>query len=127
MELTTLLHYVKQTQGITVDTATDAAKGAADVVLSSNGLSDILDVVESRHRTYRRMLAWTITKLTRIAELTALLTFRFIISGHFPISLNNIVLNDLVALTLGTDRTPTIKEPEHWNIPVWRELQVFLL
>ncbi|WEV56220.1 HAD-IC family P-type ATPase [Ligilactobacillus acidipiscis] len=107
--------------GIAVDTATDAAKGAADVVLSSNGLSDILDVVESGHRIYRRMLTWTITKLTRTAELTALLTFGFIISGHFPISLNiivyNIVLNDLVTLTLGTDRTATVKEPEHWNIP----------
>ena len=106
--------------GICVNQATDIAKKASQVVISQNGLADILQILESGHRIYRRMLTWALTKLVCTACLTALLTLGFILSGHFPIGLSiivyNIVLNDLVTLTLGTDKTQTIKQPEHWNI-----------
>jgi len=107
--------------GIAVSSATDVAKSAARVVLTEPKLSDITKVIDSGHRVYRRMMTWTITKLARTAELAALLTFGFIITGFFPVSLSLIVfiivMNDLVTLTLGTDKAwPTIV-PEKWNMP----------
>ncbi len=107
--------------GIAVDSATDVAKAAARIVLTGEGLNGVAEVIDSGHRVYRRMMTWTITKLARTAELAALLTFGFILAGFFPVSLNLIVLivilNDLVTLTLGTDRASTTTAPERWDMP----------
>ncbi len=107
--------------GIAVSTATDVAKSAAKVVLTEPKLSDITKVIDSGHRVYRRMMTWTITKLARTAELAALLTFGFIFTGFFPVSLSLIVfivvMNDMVTLTLGTDQAWQTTVPEKWNMP----------
>jgi len=107
--------------GIAVSTATDIAKSAARVVLTQPKLSDITKVIDAGHRVYRRMMTWTITKLARTAELAVLLTFGFIFTGFFPVSLNLIVfiivMNDMVTLTLGTDKAVSTTIPEKWNMP----------
>jgi len=107
--------------GMAVSNATDIAKSAAKIVLTESRLSDITKVIESGHRVYRRMMTWTITKLTRTAELASLLTLGFIFTGFFPVSLNLIVfivvMNDLVTLSLGTDKAWPTKVPEQWNLP----------
>jgi len=107
--------------GIAVSTATDVAKSAARVVLTEAKLSDITKVIDAGHRVYRRMMTWTITKLARTAELAALLTFGFIFTGFFPVSLSLIVfivvMNDMVTLTLGTDKAWPTTVPEKWNMP----------
>lgn len=107
--------------GIAVSTATDVAKSAARVVLTKPNLSDITKVIDGGHRVYRRMMTWTITKLARTAELAALLTFGFIFTGFFPVSLSLIVfivvMNDMVTLTLGTDKAWPTTVPEKWNMP----------
>jgi H+-transporting ATPase len=107
--------------GIAVSTATDVAKLAAKVVLTEPYLSDITKVIDGGHRVYRRMMTWTITKLARTAELAALLTLGFIFTGFFPVSLSLIVfivvMNDMVTLTLGTDKAWPTTVPEAWNLP----------
>jgi len=107
--------------GIAVSTATDVAKLAAKVVLTEPYLSDITKVIDGGHRLYRRMMTWTITKLARTAELAALLTLGFIFTGFFPVSLSLIVfivvMNDMVTLTLGTDKAWPTTVPEAWNLP----------
>jgi H+-transporting ATPase len=107
--------------GIAVSTATDVAKSAARAVLTEPRLSDITKVIDGGHRVYRRMMTWTITKLARTAELAALLTFGFIFTGFFPVSLSLIVfivvMNDMVTLTLGTDKAWPTTVPEKWNMP----------
>jgi H+-transporting ATPase len=107
--------------GIAVSTATDVAKFAAKVVLTEPYLSDITKIIDGGHRVYRRMMTWTITKLARTAELAALLTFGFIFAGFFPVSLSLIVfivvMNDMVTLTLGTDKAWPTTVPEKWNMP----------
>lgn len=107
--------------GIAVSTATDVAKSAARVVLTKPNLSDITRIIDGGHRVYRRMMTWTITKLARTAELAALLTFGLIFTGFFPVSLSLIVfivvMNDMVTLTLGTDKAWPTTVPEKWNMP----------
>ncbi len=107
--------------GIAVSTATDVAKSAAKIVLTKPQLSDITKVIDSGHHVYRRMMTWTITKLARTAELAALLTFGFIFTGFFPVSLSLIVfiivMNDMVTLTLGTDNAWPTTVPEKWDMP----------
>ena len=114
--------------GIAVSTATDVAKSAARVVLTKTNLSDITKLIDGGHRVYRRMMTWTITKLARTAELAALLTFGFIFTGFFPVSLSLIVfivvMNDMVTLTLGTDKAWPTKVPEKWNMPQLAKISV---
>ena len=105
--------------GIAVNSATDVAKAAAKVVLTRPGLHDIVEVVSAGRRVYRRMLTWTITKITRTVELAALLTFGYLATGIFVTPLFLIVLivvmNDLVTITVATDRAWVSPVPERWN------------
>jgi H+-transporting ATPase len=66
------------------------------------------------------MLTWTITKISRTIELAVLLTVGYIFTGFFVTPLFLIVLivvlNDLVTITLGTDRAWVSPVPERWNV-----------
>jgi H+-transporting ATPase len=106
--------------GIAVSSASDVAKASAKVVLTHPGLQDIVKVVAGGRRVYRRMLTWTITKIVRTIELAILLTVGYIATGIFVTPLFLIVLivvmNDLVTITLGTDRAWVSPVPERWNV-----------
>lgn len=107
--------------GIAVENAVDLAKRAAKLVLLTPGLTPLIDILDSGHRVYQRMMTWTITKLARTATLTLLLTLGFLIWRFIPLSLNAMILvailNDCVTLVLGTDRTSITTQPEHWDLP----------
>lgn len=106
--------------GIAINTATDISKLAARVILTEPSLMGITELINSGHRVYQRMMTWLITKLARTAQLALLLTFGYLFTNFFPISLNIIVFivifNDCVTLTLGTDRVKTNHLPENWNL-----------
>ena len=51
--------------GIAVSTATDVAKGAASVVLTEPGLTNIVAMVEQGRTIYQRILTWIINKISR--------------------------------------------------------------
>ncbi len=106
--------------GIAVQDASDVAKAAAGIVLTRPGLEGIVSVVSGGRRVFRRMLTWTITKVARTVELAALLTFGYIATGFFVVPLTMIVvitvLNDIVTLTLATDRAWVSPAPEQWDI-----------
>jgi H+-transporting ATPase len=106
--------------GIAVSSASDVAKASAKVVMTRPGLQDIVKVVAGGRRVYRRMLTWTITKIARTAELAILLTVGYLATGIFVVPLFLIVLivvlNDLVTITLGTDRAWVSPVPERWNV-----------
>jgi H+-transporting ATPase len=66
------------------------------------------------------MLTWTITKIARTVELAALLTFGYLATGFFVTPLFLIVLiivmNDIVTITVATDRAWVSPVPERWNV-----------
>lgn len=106
--------------GIAIDTATDISKLAARIILTEPSLMGITELIDSGHRVYQRMMTWLITKLARTAQLALLLTFGYLFTNFFPVSLNIIVFivifNDCVTLTLGTDRVKANHLPENWNL-----------
>lgn len=106
--------------GIAVQTASDVAKAAAQVVLTHPGLDGVAAVVSGGRCVFRRMLTWTITKIARTVELAALLTIGYIATGFFvtPLVLIAVivVLNDVVTITLATDRSWISSSPERWNV-----------
>ena len=106
--------------GIAVSSASDVAKISAQVVLTRGGLADMVAVVHSGRRVYRRMLTWTLTKIARTVELAALLTVGYMVTGFFVTSLLLVallvVLNDVVTITLATDRAWVSANPERWDV-----------
>ncbi len=106
--------------GIAVCSASDVAKASAQLVLTVPGLQGIVSVVRGGRRVYRRMLTWTITKIARTVELAALLTIGYIANGFFvtPLALIAmiIILNDIVTITLATDRVQGSSSPGRWNV-----------
>src|SRR5579864_9422336 len=72
--------------GIAVSTATDVAKGAASVVLTEPGLTNIVTLVEQGRTIYQRILTWIINKISRTILKAAYVAIAFVVTGKFVVS-----------------------------------------
>ena len=106
--------------GIAVNTATDVAKGAASVVLTEAGLTNIVALVEQGRTIYQRVLTWIINKISRTILKAAFVAIAFIVTGKFVVSVFAMLLlvfvMDFATIALATDRVQPSKKPETWNI-----------
>jgi H+-transporting ATPase len=106
--------------GIAVSTATDVAKGAASVVLTEQGLTDIVALVEQGRTIYQRVLTWIINKISRTILKSAFVAIAFVVTGHFVVSAFAMLLltfmTDFAKITLATDNVRSSRKPETWNI-----------
>lgn len=106
--------------GIAVANAADVAKRSGKMVLLDDGLMPIVKILDAGHRVYQRMTTWSLTKLSRTAELTMILTFGYLLFGYLPMVLNAMVIytimNNMVTMMIGTDNTHITYKPENWNI-----------
>ena len=106
--------------GIAVSSATDVAKAAASLVLTTPGLSDILSAVETSRRIYQRMLTYTLNKIIKTVVIALFLTLGVMITRTFIITPLLIVLllftNDFVTMSIATDNVSYSKQPDRWRI-----------
>jgi plasma-membrane proton-efflux P-type ATPase len=106
--------------GIAVSTATDVAKGAASVVLTQQGLTDIVALVEQGRTIYQRVLTWIINKISRTILKSAFVAIAFVVTGQFVVSAFAMLLltfmTDFAKITLATDHVRPSRKPETWNI-----------
>jgi H+-transporting ATPase len=108
--------------GIAVAAATDVAKAAASLVLTDEGLTDIVAAVETSRRIYQRMLTYTLNKIVKTVEIALFLSVGVMLTGDFVITPALIVLllftNDFVTMSISTDRVSFSAEPDRWRIPI---------
>jgi plasma-membrane proton-efflux P-type ATPase len=106
--------------GIAVSTATDVAKGAASVVLTQPGLTNIVALVEQGRTIYQRILTWTINKISRTILKSAFVAIAFVVTGKFVVSafamLLLVFMTDFAKVSLATDNVRPSERPETWNI-----------
>ncbi|MGB7537945.1 MAG: plasma-membrane proton-efflux P-type ATPase [Anaerolineales bacterium] len=106
--------------GIAVSTATDVAKGAASIVLTEPGLTNIVALVEQGRTIYQRILTWVINKISRTILKSAFVSIAYVVTGKFVISAFAMLLltfmNDFAKIALATDRVRPSGKPETWNI-----------
>jgi H+-transporting ATPase len=106
--------------GIAVATATDVAKGAASVVLTERGLTNIVALVEQGRTIYQRVLTWIINKISRTILTAAFVAIAYVVIGQFVISAFAMLLltfmTDFAKIALATDHVRPSKKPETWNI-----------
>jgi len=106
--------------GIAVSTATDVAKGAASVVLTQPGLTNIVTLVEQGRTIYQRVLTWIINKISRTILKCAFVAVAFVVTGRFVVSafamLLLVFMTDFAKISLATDHVRPSRRPETWNI-----------
>ena len=106
--------------GIAVSSATDVAKGAASVVLTEAGLTNILTLVEQGRTIYQRLVTWIINKISHTILKASFVSFSYIITGKFVISAFAMLLltfvMDFATMSLATDVVRPSKRPETWNV-----------
>ena len=106
--------------GIAVSTATDVAKGAASVVLTEPGLTNIVALIEQGRTIYQRILTYIINKISRTILKAAFVAIAFIVTGKFVISafvmLLLVFVTDFAVISIATDSVRPSRKPETWNI-----------
>jgi len=106
--------------GIAVSNATDVAKGAASVVLTDEGLSGIVDLVQNGRMIYQRIATWIINKISRTILKTAFVVFAFLITGKLIVSafamMAMMFMTDFVKISLSTDNVRWSRKPETWDV-----------
>jgi H+-transporting ATPase len=106
--------------GIAMSTATDAAKAAASVVLTKEGLSGIVDVVRNGREVYERVLTWMINKVSRTVLKTGFVLAAYMLTGHLPISASAMLLvvigTDFAKIALATDHVRPSERPDDWHV-----------
>ena len=106
--------------GIAVSTATDVAKGAASVVLTEPGLTNIVALVEQGRTIYQRILTWIINKISRTILKAAFVAIAFVVTGKFVVSafamLLLVFMTDFAKIALANDHVQPSHQPETWNI-----------
>jgi magnesium-transporting ATPase (P-type) len=106
--------------GIAVSSATDVAKGAASVVLTEPGLTNIVALVEQGRTIYQRILTWIINKISRTILKAAFVAIAFVVTGKFVVSafamLLLVFMTDFAKISLATDHVRPSRKPETWSI-----------
>ncbi len=116
--------------GIAVSTATDVAKGAASVVLTEAGLTNIVALIEQGRTIYQRILTWIVNKISRTILKAAYVSVAYVVTGKFVVSVFAMLLltfmTDFAKIALATDHVRSSKKPETWNIGGFIAVSVIL-
>jgi H+-transporting ATPase len=106
--------------GIAVSGATDAARAAADLVLTASGLSVIINAVEEARRIFERMNSYAIYRITETIRIMIFVVLAMLVFNFYPISAIMIILlaflNDVPIMTIAYDRTYLNPKPVRWDM-----------
>ena len=116
--------------GIAVSNATDVAKGAASVVLTEPGLTNILDLVTTGRMIYQRIVTWILNKVVKTFQIVLFVVLAFLLTGLFVVDAFQVVLLlflvDFVTISLATDNVRPSEKPETWNITALVKASIML-
>jgi H+-transporting ATPase len=105
--------------GIAVDDATDAAKNAAAIILTSPGLSAIYSAVVESRRIFRKLKSYILYRFAATIQIVVVLSLLIFCSNCVLNSLYVILLallNDITMLPIAYDRQQASKYPEHPDV-----------
>jgi len=106
--------------GIAVAGATDAAKSAADIVLTKPGLSVIIDAIERSREIFRRMENYAVYRIAETVRVLIFLTLCIVLLNFYPVTALMIVvlaiLNDLPIMMIAFDNAPVAQKAVRWQM-----------
>jgi H+-transporting ATPase len=106
--------------GIAVSGATDAARAAADLVLTAPGLAVIVRAVEEARRIFERMNSYAVYRITETIRIMIFVVLAMVVFNFYPITAIMIILlaflNDVPIMTIAYDRTGMDPKPVRWDM-----------
>jgi H+-transporting ATPase len=106
--------------GIAVGGATDAARAAAALILTSPGLSVIITAIEEARRIFERIMSYTIYRIAMTIDIMFVIVLATIFFGFRPLTAIMIIalalLDDIPIMTIAYDNTRLDKQPVRWNM-----------
>ncbi len=116
--------------GIAVSTATDVAKSAAGIVLTSPGLIGVVAAVKEGRITFQRILTYTLNSLTKKIVQVLLLGIGLIMTGHAILTpmlmIIVMMVGDLLGMSLTTDNVQPSPLPNGWRIGKLTTAAIFM-
>jgi H+-transporting ATPase len=106
--------------GIAVSGATDAARAAAAIVLTTPGLSVIIDAIKESRKVFQRMQNYAIYRIAETLRVLLFITLAILVFNVYPLTAVMIVmlalLNDGAILSIAYDNVHYTDKPEAWNM-----------
>lgn len=110
----------KANVGIAVSGSTDAAKSAADIVLTRPGLSVIIDSIKQSRKIFQRMTNYAIYRIAETFRVLFFISASIIAFNFYPVTALMIVLlallNDAPIMTIAYDNVLYSNKPEKWDM-----------
>jgi len=107
--------------GTAVSGATDAARGAAALILTAPGLSVINDAIDEARRIFGRITSYTVYRIALTMDIMFVVVLSTIFLKFAPLTAIMIVLmsllDDVPIMTIAYDNTPVSAKPIRWQIP----------
>lgn len=107
--------------GTAVSGATDAARGAAALILTAPGLSVIRSAIDEARRIFGRITTYTIYRVALTMDIMFLVVLSTLLLGFQPLTAIMIViislLDDIPIMTIAYDNTPVSAQPIRWKMP----------
>lgn len=106
--------------GIAVSGATDAARAAADLVLTDQGLSIITEAIREARRIFERMTSYATFRIAETIRVLLFMTATIIIYNFYPVTAIMIVLlavlNDFPIMMIAYDHVAVAPKPVRWDM-----------
>ncbi|MFP3910392.1 MAG: HAD-IC family P-type ATPase, partial [Archaeoglobaceae archaeon] len=116
--------------GVAVHNATDAARSAAELILTSPGLKVITQGVEEARRIFERMTSYATYRITETIRLLLFISLSILIFDFYPVTTIMIVLlailNDIPIMAIAFDNVPTPDHPVRWEMKKLLSLALIL-
>ena len=110
----------KADAGIALYQATDAAKSAADIVLTIPGLSVIINAIKESYKIFHRMRSYSIYRVAETIRILVFIAMVILIFNFYPVTALMLVfialLDDIPVMTIAYDRTEKVKSPQKWDM-----------
>jgi len=106
--------------GIAVSTATDVAKAAAGIVLTTPGLGGIVTAIKEGRTVFQRILTYTLSILVNKCVTLVVLGAGLLLTGHAVLTpmlqAMSMFAGDFVSMARTTDRATPSPHPNAWRL-----------
>jgi H+-transporting ATPase len=106
--------------GIAVSGATDAARAAADLVLTAPGLATITRAVEEARRIFARMTSYATFRIAETIRVLLFIALSILVFNFYPVTAVMIVLlailNDFPIMMIAYDNVTVSGKPVRWRM-----------
>jgi H+-transporting ATPase len=106
--------------GIAVSNALDAARAAADIILTAPGLGVVNQAIRQARITFERMKSYAVFRIAETLRIILFMTLSIVVFNFYPITALMIIilalLNDIPILAIAYDNTRIDRKPVRWNM-----------